>query len=590
MPVNLNQFLRVAANRTTSEIYVDGPAHQTRAQNRGSFRSWLVSVFQSDTARNQRTETAHAFIAALQEKVSAKTSTLGGADPEVIDQYSEDTAQIVESLKRLLADQLNGRKALTANDIHRANEFVDSTLEIADQEKDKLTANLSRQEAITSLESAAERFYGAETVSEVRMASKGIRVAHRTAHVPGLQLPAQSLRAYLTGNPPALSFEEKSALLAQVRSDINRTEDITAIAIPTFERLSRGEVLEANNWTTDVDPGSEEARLLLNTFQTLQHAYLGPLNVLEYFLKADVAEGLRERFLDAKELPLGNGGTATSERPLREILDDFQAGKQLSEPDVAFARSALGSRALTQINQMTPGYLLFSGGGNPRVLMTKAVEAAQQVPSHVWQVLTDKRTPNWKAEASNNPQDKEIVYSPSERNPWGLAVSQKLIDRGSEVQDFSGAMRGLTELLNDLVGSNGNLDVARQRKEAAEPAPKSKHSWSSRTAAINQATLRNAQEVNQREKEAFPNLFERGPNRSLTIDPEATPSRTMQKSGRDYTHGYDDDIDAGRVEASRPQDPPNRPTPTPGADGEAPRRGILKSTAGPSDQPSNSDK
>ncbi|MEK0416270.1 MAG: hypothetical protein RI949_276, partial [Pseudomonadota bacterium] len=73
MPVNLNQFLRVAANRTTSEIYVDGPAHQTRAQNRGSFRSWLVSVFQSDTARNQRTETAHAFIAALQEKVSAKT-------------------------------------------------------------------------------------------------------------------------------------------------------------------------------------------------------------------------------------------------------------------------------------------------------------------------------------------------------------------------------------------------------------------------------------------------------------------------------------------------------------------------------------
>lgn len=590
MPVNLNQFLRVAANRTTSEIYVDGPAHQTRAQNRGSFRSWLVSVFQSDTARNQRTETAHAFIAALQEKVSAKTSTLGGANPEVIDQYGEDTAQIVESLKRLLADQLNGRKALTANDIHRANEFVDSTLGMADQEKDKLTAVLSRQEAIASLEGAAERFYGAQSFSEARMARNGIRVVHRTAHVPGLQLPAQSLRAYLTGNPPALSFEEKSALLAQVRSDINRTEDITAIAIPTFERLSRGEVLEANNWTTDVDPGSEEAKLLLNTFQTLQHAYLGPLNVLEYFLKADVAEGLRERFLDAKELPLGSGGTATSERPLREILDDFQAGKQLSEPDVAFARSALGSRALTQINQMTPGYLLFSGGGNPRVLMTKAVEAAQQVPNHVWQVLTDKGTPNWKAEASKNPQDKEIVYSPSERNPWGLAVSQKLIDRGSEVQDFSGAMRGLTELLNDLVDSNGNLDVALQRKEAAEPAPKSKHSWSSRTAATNQATLRNAQEVNQLEKEAFPNRFERGPNRSLTIDPEATPSRTMQKSGRDYTHGYDDDIDAGRVEASRPQDPPNRPTPTPVADGEAPKRGILKSTAGPSNQASNSDK
>lgn len=590
MPVNLNQFLRVAANRTTSEIYVDGPAHQTRAQNRGSFRSWLVSVFQSDTTRNQRTETAHAFIAALQEKVSAKTSTLGGADPEVIEQYNKDTSEIVERLKRLLADQLNGRKALTANDIHRANEFVDSTLGMADQEKEKLTATLSRQEAIKSLESAAERFYGAETVSEVRLASKGIRVAHRTAHVPGPQLPAQTLRAYLTGNPPAMSFEEKSALLEQLRSDINSTEDITEIAIPTFERLSRGEALEASNWTTEVEPGSEEARLLLNTFQTLKHAYLGPLNVLAYFLKADVAEGLRERFLDAKELSLGNGGTATSERPLREILDDFQAGKQLSEPDVAFVRSALGSRALTQINQMTPGYLLFSSGGNLRVVMTKAVEAAQQVPNHVWQVLTGKGTPNWKAEASKNPQDKEIVYSPSERNPWGLAVSQKLIDRGSEVQDFSGAMRGLTELLNDLVDSNGNLDVALQRKEAAEPTPQSKRSWSSRTAATNQATLRNAQDVNQLEKEAFPNRFERGPNRSLTIDPEATPSRTMQKSGRDYTHGYDDDIDAGRVEASHPQDPPNRPTPTPVADGEPPRRGILKSTAGPSDQASNSDK
>lgn len=576
MPLNLDQFLNVAANRTTSEIYVAGPDHQTTAQTRGSFKSWLVSIFKGDQTRTQRTETAHAFIAALQEKVSAKTSGLGDAREEIKGQYLEDTAQIVTSLRRLLDDQLNGRSALTANDIRKVTEFVDYSLEQADLEKNKLLNQLGREDAIEHLEDVANRFYGGNTVTEIRLANKGFRVASSVAETPGPASPAQILKGYLTGNPPALDYDQKTALLNQLRADTQDIRGITDIAIPYFERLSKGESVEENRWTDQIDPGSEEARTYLGVFKALKDEYLGPMSSLEYFLKADLAELKRERFLDAKELHLNNGDTATSERSLREILDDFQSGKQLSETEVSFIRKAQGSRDLLQVNQMRPGYQLFSSGGNPRALMTDTLDAVALVPNHVWQAVTGQKAPN----------RKQIVFDASEPNPWALAVNQQLIERGNEVQDFNTAMRGLAELLEYAVKSNGNLEVAQQLKEAEVPPPKSKQHWSQKAALINQATLRNAQEVNQLEKDSFPERFARGLNRALNIDAGATPSRTNKNSGKEYTHGYDDDIDAGRREASNPANPPDQSRQRPlNSSGEP--KGILKKSLSEADQIQN---
>lgn len=576
MPLNLDHFLNVAANRTTSEIYVAGPDHQGRAQTRGTFRSWLVSVFKSDTTRNQRSDTAHAFIAALQEKVIAKTSGLANARQEIKAQYLEDTDQIVSSLRRLLDDQLNGRSALTANDIRKVTEFVDYSLEQADLEKNKLLNQLDREGAIEHLEGVADRFYGGNTVSEIRMANRGFRIAHRADQAPGPTSPAQILRGYLTGNPPAMDYDQKTALLNQLRADTQSIREITDIAIPLFERLSKGQSVEENRWTDQIEPGSEDARTYLGAFKALKDEYLGPLNTLEYFLKADLAELKRERFLDTKELHLNNGDTATSERSLREILDDFQDGKQLSEAEVSFIRKAQGSRDLLQVNQMRPGYQLFSSGGNPRGLMTDALDTVALVPNHVWQVVTGQKAPD----------RSRIVFDASEPNPWALAVNQQLIERGSEVQDFNTAMKGLAELLEYAVKSNGNLEVAQQLKDAEVPPPKSKHHWSQKAAPINQATLRNAQEINQLEKDTLPQRFARGLNRALNIDATATPSRVNQNSGKEYTHGYDDDIDAGRHEASNPVNPPDQTKQKPLNPGEAPRS-ILKKTLSESEQTKN---
>ena len=44
--------------------------------------------------------------------------------------------------------------------------------------------------------------------------------------------------------------------------------------------------------------------------------------------------------------------------------------------------------------------------------------------------------------------------------------------------------------------------------------------------------------------------FARGLNRAVRVDPEASPNRPSPTSKKDYTHGYDDDPDSGRYEAS----------------------------------------
>jgi len=101
---------------------------------------------------------------------------------------------------------------------------------------------------------------------------------------------------------------------------------------------------------------------------------------------------------------------------------------------------------------MRPGYQLFSGGGNPSSLMTDALDSVTLVPNGIWQFVTDQANPN----------PKEIVYEPSEPNPWALAINQRLISRGDDMLDFKTAQNGLLELLEYAVKSKGDIEVARR--------------------------------------------------------------------------------------------------------------------------------
>ncbi len=420
MPLNLDHFLDVAANRTTSEIYLSGPDHSARAQTRGSLRSWLVSIFKGNQTRNQRAETTHVFVAALQEKVSLKLSGLQGARQEVREQYNEDADHIVQTLKGLLANQLNGQRALTADDIRRATEFIDSTLSLADNEKDEYAASLNREESIQLLETKARSFFGRNRIEDIHvsdaeaaardaaitaaqeltMAERGIRVVSRAAPPPAPPTLVSYLRGYMQGTPPNMTHEEKLALTRSIRDDLREIRRITSTAIPLFETLSNGRTdeeaalgnvpapLHANQWTAGIESGSDEAKSYLAAYKNLAEC-LGPMQALEYFLCADLAEEKREEFLDAKTHPLNSGGSITGERSVREMLDDFLDGKTLAEAEVAFLGSVRQSRILNQADQLRPGFRLAPSMSNPASNMSPVIRAVNSTPNDIWEVVAN---------------------------------------------------------------------------------------------------------------------------------------------------------------------------------------------------------
>jgi hypothetical protein len=560
MPLNLDHFLNAAQNHTTSEVYVTGDQHQAVAQTRGSLYSWIVSVFKGTQTRTERAETTEAFVRALQEKISAKTSGLRGARQELREHYDEGTDHIVKSLKKILANQLNGQAALTANDIREATEFVDSTLAEEDLEKENLNAMLNRDETLQKLEATALQFYGRQFIEDVvltdaqaaanadavvaqneaALASRGIHVISRTPPPPAPESLAHLLRGYLTGNPTQMDFETANAKLTQLGKDISDLRWTAGVAVPFFEELAAGNTVRENSWTREIEPGSEEAKTYFNAFKTMQNDYLSPMVTLQYFLRADVAEMMRDRFLASKQVTSNSGNAVTSDRAISEILDDFLAGKKLSDEDTTFIRSALNSKDLTQIDRVRPAHRTSSSGGNPGSSIQDVLDATARVPNHIWQVVTDQPAPN----------SSELVSDASEPNPWALAVNNLVMDRCDGVLDFFHAQNGLKDILESIVKSHGDPVEAQRLHEAAEVRPKSKKQWSGSDREINMATLHRANAELENTADGLAERFTRGLNRAIVIDPNATPARPDPKSPRDYTNGYDDDPDSGRYEAS----------------------------------------
>jgi hypothetical protein len=143
---------------------------------------------------------------------------------------------------------------------------------------------------------------------------------------------------------------------------------------------------------------------------------------------------------------------------------------------------------------------------------------------------------------------------------WALAVQQKLIARGDEMLDFSNAQKGLANLFEEVVKSDGNINEARRLQNSSAPVAKARaKQWDPKFAAVNQKTLERENATNDLEHRFSADNFARGVNRSLNVDYRAQPARGHKVPGKEYTRGYDDDIDSGVREAATPRNPVLRP-------------------------------
>ncbi len=123
------------------------------------------------------------------------------------------------------------------------------------------------------------------------------------------------------------------------------------------------------------------------------------------------------------------------------------------------------------------------------------------------------------------------------------------------MSEFNDAQKRLREMLGYIVQSGGNLQVAKELEEN-EPAPQQHaHHWNPEAAVINRPKMEQANASNELDKQFSPDLFARGVNRQVRIDPEATPARPKINAKGQYTKAYDDDVDAGRYEAANPSNP-----------------------------------
>jgi hypothetical protein len=207
---------------------------------------------------------------------------------------------------------------------------------------------------------------------------------------------------------------------------------------------------------------------------------------------------------------------------------------------------------------------------NPNAELTPFLDRVNAVDPHIWKVLMDREEPvNGERISWDAAQEKPA-------NLWALEINSQLIERAEDMADLTKAQNGLEKMFGYLVRSAGNLQEARRLEAQAVPHPKSKHHWKPEAAVINRATLEAANLNNELDGRFHPESFIRGVNRSVNVDPWVTPARPKANSDKEYTRGFDDDVDAGRREAANPRNPLNRPKPESVGEGEGPKKSSLK--------------
>ena len=329
MPLQLDTFRTLAETGRHQQVLLDahGSAPAEQIKTRGSFSSWMVNLFRGESVRNEQRAVAQAFMQALQAHVqqgSGDSQQLSGA---LKADYGASMQEALDAVRGQLANQLEGTRALTTDDIRSALGFISQVQE------ETLTPLMQELREDTVLATAAQH------LQAVRQAVAGFDRASEAEKTPG-----QHLADYISGMRPA------AADVAAAESQI----DAMGRAFMAVDRSIRD--------LKQLPPSSQNPQTLRALQEALEQCKQdkGLLELLQWFNDSRRLQGVVKSLTDTRTVRLGNGDDVENARTPRQLVQAFRGGEKLSPQDLHFLdvwthQSTKLSTPLDQLKSMSNG-------------------------------------------------------------------------------------------------------------------------------------------------------------------------------------------------------------------------------------------
>jgi hypothetical protein len=329
MPVQLDTFRNIAAQGGNQQVLLAGAGgpQADEIKTRGSFASFVVNLFRGQGVRQEQQAVAQAFVQALQNHLSAATGDAAQLPDALKTDYTATMQDALGAVRRQLANQLEGTKALTAEDIRSALGFV------AEVQQETLAPLMGESREAATVDLAGQRLQTLQTLAAslhggpAQAGSVGEHLAH-----------------YLSGG--SYAGDKVATVVKQVRD----LEDAIGEAKQSLKDLR------------SLPGGTADRPALQALQQRLETAVADETTVelLKWFNESHRRVELAQGHIDTTSIHLGNGDDVDNARTPRQLIEAFKQGEKLSEADRGFLDqwahqfSALTNN-LTWVHKMSEG-------------------------------------------------------------------------------------------------------------------------------------------------------------------------------------------------------------------------------------------
>jgi hypothetical protein len=305
MPVQLDTFRNIAAQGGSQQVLLSDAAG-TQAEGiktRGSFASFVVNLFRGEGVRQEQKAVAEAFVQALQAELGAVAGEAAQLPDALKTDYTAAMNDALAVVRQNLANQLDGTRALTADNIHQALSFV------AQVQQEALTPLMQEAREVAAVDLAGQRLQTLETL---------------TASLHGGPAQAGSVGEHLAHYLSGGNYEgDKVATVAQQVRDLEGAIGNAKQSLRDLRSL----------------PGGTADRPALQALQQRLETAVADeatVEILKWFNESHRRVALAHDRIDTNTVTLGNGDDVSGSRTPRQLVEAFKQGEKLSEADVNF--------------------------------------------------------------------------------------------------------------------------------------------------------------------------------------------------------------------------------------------------------------
>jgi hypothetical protein len=564
MPLQLDTFRNIADQGGHHQVLLasSGANSADNIKTRGSFASWVVNLFRGDGVRQEQNQVAEAFVRCLENQLQQGTPESGQLVNTLKADYTATMQETLGAVRRQLANQLDGTRALTTHDIRQVLKFV------AEVQDETLVPLMEENRQLLALDQAQE------SIEAVRSQMADFK-ARPTDNKPSA---GQHLANYLSG------FQVASSDIPVIAEQIQSFENAFGAVTRSLHQV-RTQIARSDNPQILQDM---EKKLV----QVLSDKKL--VDLLAWFNETRRIEALAQNKVDTTTVRLGNGQEIQHTRTPRAMVDAFTQGEKLSAQDLEFL-DAWANRfptlvnAITRLNSMTTGEKDLNQIQN---LMSQVTETEYASLAQGAMTVDDELLDGLGGVTKTPHQDQAVMALWDRRDELiaslqGMALlkaqARAVLQAGGDlsqlpadhVNPFREAPQGddYTPDEPDLQATpvRGRLNTGFSSLNEVSEETTDYHAPAAGAAedAVRGLGLDDKQKLSRLERMARENAqlgisadgksrlpttaaTERHAQRQVRIDPQVEPGRSIPQEGKNANKGFDHEIGSGRQEAANP--------------------------------------